>query len=61
MDRTKILKPKEEIPQPVKLLEEVPVAPVESKLELSTATQPKIEKKLKWWQRILRFLRLKNY
>ena len=49
VDKTKIFKPKEEIPQPVKPLEEVPITSVETKLEL------KPEIKLKWWQRILRF------
>lgn len=61
VDKTKILKPKEEIPQPVKIeekvLEEVPVAPVETKLELNKEIiRPPIEVKLKWWQKILKFL-----
>jgi len=60
VDKTKILKPKEEIPQPVKIEEkvpvEVPIAPVKTQLELkSEVIHPPIVK-LKWWQKILRFL-----
>jgi len=57
IDKTKILKPKEEIPQPVKIeekvLEEVPVVPIQSKLELTTEQSKPIEKKLLWWKRIV--------
>lgn len=52
IDKTKILKPKEEILQPVKIeekvLEEVPVAPVKTQLE---EIKP-IERKLSWWRKI---------
>ena len=57
VDKTKILKPKEEIPQSVKIeekvLEEVPVAPVKTQLELTTEQPKPIEKKLLWWERII--------
>ena len=57
VDKTKIPKPIEEIPQPVKPIEEVPVTPVETKFELKPEVMPpKPEIKLKWWQKILRFL-----
>lgn len=45
VDKAKMEKPKEEIPQPVKLLEEVPVAPVKTQLELSKEEiKPEIKK-----------------
>jgi hypothetical protein len=53
VDRTKILKPKEEIPQLAKPLEEVPIAPVEIKLEVKSEIKVK---KLTWWQKIIKFL-----
>ena len=56
VDRTKILKPKEEIPQPVKIEEkvpvEVPVAPIKSKLEL----KPERIKKVSLIRKILNWL-----
>ena len=60
VDKPKILKPIKEIPQPVKIeekvLEEVPIAPVKTQLELKPEViLPKVEIKLKWWQKILRF------
>lgn len=58
VDKTKMLKPKEEILQPVKPLEEVPVAPVKTQLELSQVKEEIKPKKLTWWQKILKFLKL---
>ena len=60
VDKTKILKPKEEIPQPVKIEEkvpvEVPVAPVKTQLELTTEkVKPEI-KKVSLIRRILNWL-----
>jgi len=51
VDKT-ILKPKEEVPQPVKPLEEVPVVPIKTQLELTTE---KI-KKVSLIKRILNYL-----
>ena len=57
VDKTKILKPKEEIPQPIKPLEEVPM-PVKTQLELSQVKEEIKLRKLTWWQKIFKFLKL---
>jgi len=50
VDKTKILKPKDEIPQPIKPLEEVLVeVPVKTQLEL----KPSEIKKVSLWKRII--------
>ena len=55
VDKTKIPKPIEEIPQPVKPLEEVPVEVlVKTQLELAPEQLKPIEKKLTWWQNLIR-------
>ena len=63
VDKTKILKPKEEIPQPVKIEEkvpvEVPVAPVKTQLELKPVEVKKvslIRKILNWLTRRIKCL-----
>ena len=56
VDKARMDKPKEEIPQPVKPLEEVGVAPVKTQLELSQIKEEMKPKKLTWWQKILKFL-----
>ena len=59
VDKTKVFKPKEEIPQPVKIEEKVPVeVPVKTQLELSQVKEDIKPKKLTWWQKILKFLKL---
>ena len=55
VDKT-ILKPKEEVPQPVKPLEEVPVVPIKTQLELCPKeVKPEI-KKVSLIRRILNYL-----
>jgi len=51
VDKT-ILKPKEEVPQPVKPLEEVPVVPIKTQLEL----KPERIKKVSLIRKILNWL-----
>ena len=59
VDKTGILKPTEEIPQPVKPLEEIIVAPVKTQLELTTEKIKRvslIRKILNWLIRRLKCL-----